>query len=250
MQAHRRSFSSTTEIWVEFDAVLFDLDGVITPTADVHRRAWREVFEEVLPIVASAGQGAYQEDDYINYIDGRPRFEGVNRLLEAHDVTLPWGDPTDPPGVETVCAIGNKKNERFNSILKRERLAPYPGSLALMRRLKSLDIRMALVSSSANARSVLAAAGIAGDFNAVVDGNVITSKGLSGKPHPDPFLEAARLLGMEPAQCVVVEDAIAGVEAGQAGDFGLVVGVAREIDPDRLREAGADVVVADLGELA
>jgi HAD superfamily hydrolase (TIGR01509 family) len=119
-----------------------------------------------------------------------------------------------------------------------------------MQRLKSLDIRTAIVSSSANARSVLAAAGIAGAFGAVVDGNVIASEGLAGKPHPDPFLEAARRLGFEPGRCVVVEDAIAGVEAGRAGDFGLVVGVAREIDPERLREAGADVVVADLGELA
>lgn len=250
MHAPRRSSSSTSSIWVEFDAVLFDLDGVITPTADVHRRAWREVFEEVLPIVAQADEREYREDDYLRYIDGRPRFEGVARLLEAHDVALPRGSPTDPPGVETVCAIGNMKNERFVSILEHERLAPYSGSMALMRRLKSLDIPSALVSSSANARTVVAAAGIAGEFAVIVDGNVISNLGLSGKPDPDPFLEAARRLGIEPARCVVVEDAIAGVEAGKAGGFGLVVGVAREIDPERLRQAGADVVVADLGELA
>lgn len=250
MHAPREPSSSTSSIWVEFDAVLFDLDGVITPTADVHRRAWREVFEEVLPIVAQAGQTEYREDDYLRYIDGRPRFEGVARLLEAHDVALPWGSPSDSPGVETVSAIGNKKNERFVSILEQERIAPYPGSMALMRRLKSLDIPSALVSSSANALSVLAAAGITGEFAVVVDGNVISELGLRGKPDPDPFLEAARRLGIEPARSVVVEDAIAGVAAGKAGGFGLVVGVAREIDPERLREAGADVVVADLGELA
>lgn len=250
MKSPNRSSSSISSIWVEFDAALFDLDGVITPTADVHRRAWREVFEEVLPSVAEAGQTEYRADDYLRYIDGRPRFEGVSQLLEAHGVSLPWGSPSDPPGIETVCAVGNKKNARFISILERERLSPYPGSMALMRRLKSLDIPSALVSSSANALSVLAAAGIAGEFAVVVDGNVIASLGLAGKPHPDPFLEAARRLGMEPARCVVVEDAIAGVEAGQAGGFGLVVGVARDIDPDRLREAGADIVVADLGELA
>jgi beta-phosphoglucomutase family hydrolase len=250
MHAPRRSSSSTSSVWLEFDAVLFDLDGVITPTADVHRQAWREVFEEVLPLVAGLGQKEYREDDYIRYIDGRPRFEGVARLLEAHGVELPWGSPTDPPGDKTVCGIGNKKNERFVSILENERLAPYPGSLALMRRLKSLDIASALVSSSANALTVLAAAGIAGEFAVVVDGNVISSLGLAGKPDPDPFLEAARRLSMEPARCVVVEDAIAGVEAGRAGGFGLVVGVAREIDPERLHEAGADIVVTDLGELA
>lgn len=250
MHSARPFSSASSKIWVEFDAVLFDLDGVITPTADVHRRAWREVFEEVLPMVAEGNQKEYRDDDYVNYIDGRPRFDGVRRLLEAHEVQLPWGNPADPPGVGTVCAIGNEKNKRFLSILAEERLAPFPGSLALMQRLKSLDIRTAIVSSSANARSVLAAAGIAGEFGAVVDGNVIASEGLAGKPHPDPFLEAARRLGFEPGRCVVVEDAIAGVQAGRAGDFGLVVGVAREVDPKRLLEAGADVVVADLGELA
>ncbi len=242
--------SSNSSVWASFEAVLFDLDGVITPTADVHQRAWREVFEEVLPILAEGDDQTYRDDDYYLHIDGRSRFEGVEALLAAHGVTLPFGSPSDPPGLDTVCAIGNRKNAVFTSILEREHIDPYPGSLAVMGRLRSSGVAMGLVSSSANARAVLTAAGMSDSFDVVVDGHVIADRRLEGKPHPDPFLEAARQLGTEPRRCVVVEDAIAGVEAGRAGGFGLVVGIARDVDPDRLREAGADVVVADLGELA
>lgn len=249
VQSPHRPASSTAPRWDELDAVLFDLDGVITPTAEVHRRAWRETFQDVLPQVAQGEQQVYRDDDYARNLDGRPRFDGVRRLLESHDVDLPMGAPTDAPGVGTVCAIGNMKNERFGVILADEPLSPFPGSMAMIGRVKTLGMGSAVVSSSANASSVMASAGISDVFDVVVDGEVIASLGLRGKPHPAPFIEAARRLGIEPDRCVVIEDAIAGVEAGCAGGFGLVVGVARDVDPARLRDAGADLVIADLGEL-
>lgn len=233
----------------EYEAILFDLDGVITPTAEVHRRAWREVFEEVLPLLAAGAERAYRDDDYELHIDGRPRFEGVERLLTGHGVSLVWGDPADPPGVGTVCAIGNKKNAVFTDLLHDQTLNPYPGSLALLDSLRASGVAMAIVSSSANAKAVLESAGLGDFFDVVVDGVLIASRGLAGKPEPDPFLEAARLVETPPGRAVVVEDAIAGVEAGRAGGFGLVVGVARDTEPRRLEEAGADIVVGDLGEL-
>ncbi|MGD2102647.1 MAG: HAD-IA family hydrolase, partial [Acidimicrobiia bacterium] len=229
--------SSGSSVIADYEAVLFDLDGVMTPTADVHRRAWREVFEDVLPRLAEGDQTTYRDDDYELHIDGRPRFEGVERLLRAHGVDLEWGDPSDPPGDDTVCAIGNRKNASFNELLGRETLQPYPGSVALLKRIREAGLRTAIVSSSANAKAVLVSAGLEGVFDVVVDGVVIAGRGLAGKPQPDPFLEAARLLDAPPDRAVVVEDAIAGVEAGAAGGFGLVVGVALDTDPDRLREA-------------
>lgn len=241
--------SSSTPVWTEYDAVLFDLDGVITPTAEVHQKAWREVFEEVLPIVATGEEQIYRPDDYALHIDGRSRYEGVEALLAAHGVSVPWGSPVDPPGLETICAIGNRKNAVFNAILEREPVVPFPGSVALMEHLRSVDVAFALVSSSKNARAVLVAADLVDEFDVVIDGRVIADRELAGKPQPDPFLEAARQLDARPERCVVVEDAISGVQAGRAGGFGLVVGVARENDPGLLAEAGADLVVTDLGEL-
>lgn len=229
--------------------MLFDLDGVITPTADVHRQAWRETFEEVLPILADGEQRGYKEDDYVRHIDGRPRYEGVRALLEAHGVTLPEGSPDDSPGTDTIAAVGNLKNERFTEILEREKISPYPGSTSVMDKLRAKGVAMALVSSSANAKRVLAAAGLSDAFEIVVDGEVVRAEELQGKPHPDPFLEAARRLDVDAASSVVVEDALSGVEAGHRGEFGLVIGVAREATPEELKEAGADLVVADLEEL-
>lgn len=243
------SRSSGTSPLAGIGAVLFDLDGVITPTAQVHERAWRQVFEEVLPLVAPAGQTTYRADDYHLHIDGRSRYEGVTALLVAHDVSLPFGLPSDEPGIESVCAIGNKKNEVFAHILATEAIEPYPDAALLMDELRSNGVAMALVSSSANAGAVLASAGLARAFPVMVDGNVVAAEGLQGKPHPDPFVEAARRLDMDPVDCAVIEDAISGVEAGVAGEFGLVVGVDRSGDPDRLSQAGAHVVVSDLREL-
>lgn len=240
---------SGTSLLDGLEAVLFDLDGVITPTAQVHERAWREVFEEVLPLVATPDEASYRDDDYHLHIDGRSRYEGVATLLAAHGVNLPLGVPTDAPGIDTVSAIGNKKNEVFARILATDAIDPYPDAVTLMEDLESRGIGRALVSSSANAGAVLGAAGLGEAFPVVVDGKVVAAQGLQGKPHPDPFLEAARRLGKTPAACAVVEDAISGVEAGVTGGFGLVVGVDRLGDPDRLIGAGADVVVSDLREL-
>lgn len=234
---------------VGLDAVLFDLDGVITPTALVHERAWREVFEEVLPLVASGDESVYRDDDYTLHIDGRPRYQGVAAMLTAHEVELPFGLPSDAPGIDTVSAIGNKKNAVFSRILATEAIEPYPDAIQIMDYLNDQGILRALVSSSANAGAVLASAGLSEAFPVIVDGNVIAARGLQGKPHPDPFLEAARRLNVDPSGCAVVEDAISGIEAGAAGEFGLVVGVDRIGEPQGLREAGADLVVSDLREL-
>lgn len=234
--------------WNEFDAVLFDLDGVITPTAEIHMRAWSEMFNAYL-----SGRGVaepYTEEDYFTHVDGRPRYDGVRAFLASRGIHLPEGDPSDPPGAETVCGLGNRKNDVFNEVLARDGIAVFPGSLALMDLLERRGVGMAIVSSSRNARTVLAAAGILGRFPVIVDGVVAAREHLAGKPAPDTFLHAAELLGVAAARAVVVEDALSGVEAGRAGGFGLVVGVDRGAGDAALRGAGADVVVRDLGELA
>ena len=235
--------------WGSYRGVLLDLDGVITSTAGIHRQAWKEVFEEVLALLAPHGHRQYGEEDYQLYLDGRPRYAGADAVLKAHGVELPWGDPDDPPGSETVCAVGNMKNARFLEILERDGVMVYPGTLRLLEHMEELGIRTAVVTSSRNAAPVLAAAGFTNGFDAVVDGNVVAELGLDGKPAPDPFLEAARRIEVEPSEAVVVEDAIGGVQAGAAGGFGLVVGVSRGVDAATLAEEGADLVVEDLGEL-
>lgn len=227
-------------VWETYEAVLFDLDGVITPTAEIHERAWAELF----------APWDYTPADYLRHIDGKPRYDGVRSFLASRDVTLPEGDPGDPPGDGSICALGNKKNEVFNSILEREGVTPYPGSMRLMDLLDGLGIRQAIVSSSKNARSVLAAAGLGDRFPHVVDGIVAADEGLAGKPAPDMFLRGAELLGVEAADAVVVEDATSGVAAGVAGGFPLVIGVDRGGNRDALQDHGATIVVDDLGQLA
>ena len=225
--------------WGAFTAVLFDLDGVITPTAEVHEQAWAELF----------APWAYTEEDYLRHIDGKPRYDGVRSFLASRDVALPEGDPSDPPGSDTICALGNRKNEVFNSILGRDGVTAYPGSLRLLEHLDRLGIRQAIVSSSKNARPVLAAAGLAGRFPHVVDGVVAAAEGLAGKPAPDMFLRGAELLGVSTDEAVVVEDATSGVAAGVAGGFPLVVGVDRGGNRSALEDSGAHVVVDDLDHL-
>ena len=222
--------------WDRYQAVLLDLDGVITPTAEIHERAWGELFAD----------HDYPSDDYLAYIDGKPRYDGVASFLAARGIELPWGSPEDPPGDDTVCALGNRKNELFNEILSRDHLAPYPGTVTVLDLLDGLGIDQAVVSSSKNARTVLAAAGMSGRFPVVVDGNTAVEESLPGKPAPDMFLHAAALVGAEPDRCVVVEDAVAGVEAGAAGGFGFVLGVDRGGNRAALEAAGADRVVDDL----
>lgn len=237
--------------WNPYTGVLFDLDGVLTPTARVHASAWKRTFDAVLEDLTGPGFRPFDADEeYRRYVDGRPRYDGVATFLEARGIHLPRGDRSDPPGHETVCAIGNLKNTLITRVIEEEGVEAYPGSLALLDHLEAGGRhRLAIVSASANARAVLAAAGILGRFSVIVDGVVARELDLAGKPRPDPFLEAARRLDVEPAATVVLEDAVAGVEAGVAGGFGAVIGVDRHSDPGSLWEAGADVVVADLAEL-
>lgn len=230
----------------QFDAYLFDLDGVITPTVLLHRRAWQETFERVF---AAAGAAPYRDSDYFDSLDGKPRLEGVRTLLSSRGIELPEGDENDE-SLATVHGIGNQKNRAFTEVLARDGIEPYPGSLAFIDRLSGLGKPLAVVSSSRNADAVLDAAGIRDRFAAVVDGVVAAAWGLPGKPAPDTFLRAATLLGAAPEGCVVFEDAISGVAAGAAGRFGLVVGVDRGAGQTELLGAGADIVVSDLGELS
>ncbi|MFD1718162.1 HAD family hydrolase [Georgenia deserti] len=228
------------------DAVLFDLDGVLTPTAEVHMRAWSRLFT---PYLEARGVEPYTDADYFDHIDGRPRYEGVRAMLAARGITLPEGDPSDPPEAETVCGLGNRKNAELTAVLEAEGVEPYPGSVRFTDALLGAGIAVAVVSSSKNAPAVLAAAGIADRFDVVVDGAVAADRHLAGKPQPDTFIHAAERLGVPVARSAVVEDALSGVQAGRAGDFGLVVGVDRGVGAERLREAGADLVVTDLADL-
>lgn len=227
-------------------AVLFDLDGVLTPTAEVHMRAWERLFA---PWCADHGLAPYTSQDYFAEIDGKPRFDGVASLVASRGVALPRGAEDDPAGEDTVCALGNKKNEIVNEMFAREGIDPYPGSVAFLDAVTAAGAKVAVVSSSRNAPAVLAAAGLADRFEIVVDGNVAAAAGLAGKPAPDTYHHGAKLLGVADGEAIVVEDAISGVQAGRAGGFGLVLGVDRGVGADALREGGADLVVADLGEL-
>jgi len=225
--------------WERFDAVLFDLDGVITPTAEIHEHAWAQLFEAY----------EYTSADYLEHIDGRPRYDGVRTFLSSRGVSIPDGNLDDAPGTDSVCAMGNKKNALFTTILERDGIAAYPGSLAAMDHLERHQIPMAIVSSSRNAVSVLSAAGLIDRFPTVVDGLVAADRGLAGKPAPDSYLLGASLLEVSPSNTVVVEDAVSGVAAGAAGNFGVVVGVDRGAGRAALMEHGATFVVDDLADL-
>ncbi|MCT9621730.1 HAD family phosphatase [Curtobacterium sp. C2H10] len=227
-------------------ALLFDLDGVLTPTADVHMRAWSRLFT---PYLAQHGVAPYTEQDYFAYVDGKPRYDGVRSLLESRGIDLPQGTPDDPPDADTVCGLGNRKNAEFTAELTEHGVEPYPGSLRFLIAAIDAGLSVAVVSSSANAVQVLRTAGILERFPVVVDGLVAREDGLAGKPAPDTYLDAASRFGLTAAQCVVVEDATSGVEAGRNGAFGLVIGVDRGAGADALRAHGADVVVGDLDEL-
>ncbi len=244
--------------WPAHEAVLFDLDGVITPTAEVHMRAWSDMFNtwlDGLRADAAAGQGPgadlspYTDADYFAHVDGKPRYDGVRDLLVARGIDLPEGDPSDDPAAETVCGLGNRKNDAFNAVLERDGVTAYPGSVALLDHLRDLGLPLAVVSSSGNAPAVLTAAGLLDRFAFVMSGVVATERGLPGKPAPDTFLAAAAELGAPAAGCVVLEDAVSGVRAGAAGGFADVVGVDRGAGADVLTDAGATLVVTDLAEL-
>lgn len=248
----RRGEASTVLRPEELDAVIFDLDGVLTDTAKAHFRAWKETFDRFLERRAEERGISFEpftRNDYRRHVDGKPRYEGARDFLRARGIELPFGDPGDSPGEESVCALGNRKNERYRSRLDEGELEPFPASVDLVRRLRSEGVPTAVVTSSRNGRKVLRASGIAELFDTVVDGSDLADDpSLTGKPAPDLFLEAARRTRAEPGRSVVVEDSAPGVEAGRRGDFGLVVGVARGPEEEEgLERAGADLVVRDLG---
>ncbi|MFB8385763.1 HAD family hydrolase [Microbacterium sp. NPDC055910] len=230
-----------------YDAVLFDLDGVLTPTADVHMHAWRTMFEELF--AQWNIEPPYSDADYFASLDGKKRYDGVASLLRSRDVEVPWGDPSDPVEADTVCGIGNRKNVVFERVLREDGIAPYPGSVAVLDVLDAAGTPVAVVSSSKNAEEVLNVAGIRGRFPVVMDGVIAERDHLASKPAPDVFIEAARMLGVDPARSVAVEDAISGVQSAVAGGFALVIGVDRGVGASALTDAGAHVVVADLQEL-
>ncbi|MGY3514945.1 beta-phosphoglucomutase family hydrolase [Micromonospora sp. PTRAS2] len=234
-------------------ACLFDLDGVLTQTARVHNAAWTETFDAFLKRRAAATGEPYRPfdpgPDYNRYVDGKPRADGVRSFLASRGIVLPEGSPDDPPDADTVNGVGNRKNAVLLKRIHTDGVEVYPGSVTYLRAAAAAGLRRAVVSASANCRDVVAAAGLESLLEARVDGVVAREQGLRGKPHPDTFLAGAKLLGVDPAQAAVFEDALAGVAAGRAGGFGYVVGVDRVGQADELRAHGADVVVTDLADL-
>lgn len=232
-----------------WEGVILDLDGVLTRTARQHARAWKEMFDAFLARRSEEDHRPFDKDaDYLRYVDGKPRFDGVRSFLESRGIQLPEGGEDDGPGGVTVRGLGMRKNQIFLDLLEREPVETFDDAVAQLRRWREQGLATALITSSRNGRRVLAAAGLEGEFDVIVDGADAARLGIRGKPAPDVFLHAARELGVEPGRTIVVEDAISGVEAGRAGGFGLVVGVARNGE-EGLREAGADVVVRDLRDV-
>jgi beta-phosphoglucomutase family hydrolase len=236
-----------------FDAVVFDMDGVVTQTARVHATAWKELFDAFLRQRARATGDPFREfdvqADYLPYVDGKPRSDGVRDFLASRGIVLPDGDPSDPPEAETVCGLGNRKNGFFLAAVAKYGVRPFETTVAFIGQLKAAGIRVAIISASENTSMILDSAGVRQLFETQVDGRVARELGLPGKPDPAVFVEAARRLGAAPPRAVVVEDAEAGVQAGHAGGFGLVIGVNRGDHAAALLEHGADVVVDDLAEV-
>jgi beta-phosphoglucomutase family hydrolase len=234
-------------------ACLFDLDGVLTPTALVHAAAWKEMFDEFLRKRADrTGVSFVPFDpvaDYDEYVDGKPRADGIRSFLAARGIVLPEGQPADRPSTDTVIGLGKRKNKLVLSLLKRDGVQPYEGSVRYVKAVRETGRRTAVVSASTNCKQVLVAARIEELFDARIDGIVAARQGLRGKPAPDTFLAGARALGVQPAEAAVYEDALAGVAAGRAGSFGLVVGVDRVGQAAALEARGADIVVRDLADL-
>lgn len=237
----------------QFDAALFDLDGVLTATAKIHAACWKRVFDEFLKQHAEKTSEPFEPfnlvDDYKQYVDGKMRYVGVQSFLASRGIQLPYGNPSARPGYGTVCALGNFKDVYFDQVLHSQGVEVYDGSVALVRYLRQQGFKTAVVSSSHHCKAVLKAAEIEDYFNAIVDGSLADQLHLAGKPAPDAFLLGAEQLGVEPKRAVVFEDAISGVQAGHVGKFGLVVGVDRTENADALLQNGADIVVQDLSEL-
>lgn len=237
----------------QFDAVLLDLDGVITDTASIHAAAWKQMFDGYLQKRAADGREQFRSfdvvGDYQRYVDGKLRYDGVRDFLASRNIHLPEGTPDDPPEADTVGGLGNRKDALVHKIISEEGVKPYEGSVSFIRQLRRQGFMMAVVTSSQNCEAVLKAAKLESELKVHVDGNVIHAKQLRGKPAPDAFLEAAQLLKVAPQRAVVIEDAISGVQAGRNGNFGLVIGIARKANAEELRRQGAQLVVKDLSEL-
>lgn len=236
-----------------YDAVLFDLDGVITNTANIHAACWKQMFDEYLRKRATERGEAFQPfdpiEDYRLHVDGKPRFDGVRDFLKSRHIQLPEGSSHDSPQLETVGGLGNRKNQLVVKAIEESGVEAYQGSIRFIQQLRRDGYKLAVVSSSENCKAILRAARLEDLFEQRVDGTLVEAQHLAGKPAPDTFLVAAKLLGVEPSRSIVVEDALAGVEAGAAGHFGLVIGVARKTNKEELRRHGAYLVVSDLGEL-
>jgi beta-phosphoglucomutase family hydrolase len=242
-----------------YDAWLFDMDGVLTNTASVHAAAWKQAFDEFLKTESTSTGKTYSpfdaEGDYEKYVDGEPRDDGVRNFLAARDIKLPEGADDNPPDARTVKGVGNRKNELFLEALKKDGVKVFDGAVALVKELRHNGTKVAVVSASENTKTALKAAGIIDLFDAIVDGHVVKDLDLKGKPAPDSYLQGAKVLNVKAKGAVVLEDALAGVEAGRAGHFGLVIGVDHHDAPgahdyaEELRDHGADVVVTSLAEL-
>lgn len=230
-------------------ACLFDLDGVVTKTAVVHAAAWKEMFDAFLRERDGDAFRPFTDADYDEYVDGRPRADGVRTFLASRGIELPGGEPGDPPGARTVHGLGNRKNELLLTRIRTDGVEAYDGTLRYLAAVRARGLRTAIVSSSANCRDVLRSIGAEDLFDVRIDGVVAAERGLPGKPEPDTFLAAAADLGVEPSRAAVFEDALAGMDAGRAGHFGYVVGVDRVGQTDALYAHGADRVVTDLAEL-
>ena len=237
----------------QYDAILFDLDGVITNTANLHANCWKQVFDEYLQKRASERQEAFRPfdpaTDYQLYVDGKPRFDGVRDFLRSRGIQLPEGNLDDPGSIETVHGLGNRKDHMVNRVITEVGVEAYAGTVQFIHQVRRDGFKIAVVTSSQHCDAVLRATKLDEFFEVRVDGNVIEKQHLAGKPAPDTFLAAARLLRVDPKRTVVIEDALSGVEAGSDGKFGLVIGVARKGNAEELKRHGAHLVVEDLGEL-
>lgn len=232
---------------LSFDAAIFDLDGVVTKTAVVHAAAWKEMFDEYLKLREQRDGEPFKEftyeQDYLTYVDGKPRYEGVKSFLESRGIDIPFGESTDSVENETVCGVGNRKNIKFREVLEKDGVAVYPAAVELIKDLKAKGVRIGVASSSKNCQFILQSAQIEGLFETRVDGVVSVELGLKGKPNGDIFVKAAQNVGAVPSEAIVFEDAVSGVQAGKNGGFKLVVGIARENNEQELKSNGADVVV-------
>jgi beta-phosphoglucomutase family hydrolase len=238
---------------LNFDAVIFDMDGVITKTALTHAAAWKKMFDEYLKKREAEHGEKFVEfthaGDYLPYVDGKPRYKGVQSFLESRGIDIPFGDPSDEPGKETCCGLGNGKNDAFNEVLDKEGVEVYPSTISLLHELKNAGVKLGVASSSKNCKPVLERVDLLNMFDARVDGVVSAELGLHGKPEPDIFTTACDIVKADYSKSIVVEDAVSGVQAGIKGKFGLTVGIARENNIKELQEAGAHIVVEDLEEI-